>query len=66
MIHKSMNLRDAMSAAYDLGVTIRQGKGGEFVAQFPTGRPVVFNSRRKDTPRALIVRLRKLEQGIAL
>lgn len=63
-IHRSMNLRDALAAAEALGVPVRQGKGGEFVASLPGHHPVRFNARRKDTPRILIVRLRDLAAAV--
>lgn len=59
--------RDCEHAARDLGVHVEHvHRTGETRWTHPAWqRPIVINSRRKDTPRALVVALRRLTQVAA-
>lgn len=58
------NLKDALRVALALGCTVApRRRTGEVVVFHPDwARVVVMNNRRKSTPRALMVPLRKLNE----
>jgi hypothetical protein len=60
-----INLRDALRLFESLGGAVeRKRRTGELRVRHPRlPKPVVVNCRRKDSPRALTVALRKLAVG---
>lgn len=61
------NLKDTLRAAEELGCQVWEKSGqGETCVRHPTWPGmVILNHRRKDTNRALLVRLRRLTQATA-
>lgn len=63
MIPLGILQRDALALADQLGVR-RYWSGGDIVMMHPLWRRrLKINGRRKDTPRTLVVALRRLEKG---
>jgi hypothetical protein len=59
------NLREALDLARRLGCAVEPMRRSGEVRIVPpgSGLPVVVNARRKDSPRVLVVALRRLERG---
>jgi hypothetical protein len=57
----NLNLRESIALATRLGVAVQPRHGtGELVFRLPGRPPMLVNSRRKDTPLALMSALRRL------
>jgi hypothetical protein len=58
----NMNLRDAVALFISLGGTAEpKRKTGEFIARHPDiDKPLLINSRRKDTPRSFMSMIKKI------
>lgn len=61
-LHNGMSLRDAERAALVLGCRIEQvtGTGERRLTGSRLHKPVTYNCRKRDAPRALVVALRRL------
>lgn len=64
MIHRGMDLRDAIAEAERLGIRHeRMRRTGELKFYRPDGRMVIVNGRRKDSTRVLVSLLRQAEKA---
>lgn len=60
----NQSLRDSLRELRELGGSTRWGKGGELLCYAPDAvKPVTINSRRRDTPRELLILIRRLRAG---